>query len=224
MSEIDIIYYDARYGYNKIILELGDNTSPDFPGEVITLRKMLRCFTISVKIVNYEHKKGRTRYVKVVLKEQNLLYRTPAYFYITDHSNSFGVENKKFLEGKAFSIKAYPHFMASTTVRPIMTKLLQDKSGCRNEPFWTTFEPIFVEEVKEKCPNPCLPQGFPGETLALCEDRDDWKCADQAMRKLLRNGKRVNTAGPCTKLEYEGKLNSHNGLDVLAMVESVSKA
>ena len=184
---------------------------------------MLKCYSISVKIDNYQHKKGRRRYVKVVLKEQDLLYRTPAYFYITDHANSFGVENKKFFEGKAFSIKAYPHLLALTTVRPKMTKIFQEKSGCRNEPFWTTFEPIFVKEVKGRCPNPCFPQGFPGETLSLCNNLQDWKCADQAMRKLLRNGKRIDTAAPCTKLEYEGKLTSHTSLDLLAMIDNVSK-
>ena len=227
MSEIDVIYYDAKNGYSKIILQLGDNTSPDFPGEVITLRKMLRCYSISVKNVNYQHKKGRRRYVKVILKEQSasiFSYHEPVTFYITDHANSFGVKNKKFFEGKEFTVRAIAHHLALATVRPKMTKLLQEKSDCRNEPFWPTFEPIFVDEVKGKCPNPCFPQGFPGETLAFCEHKKDFRCADQVMRKLLRYDNKINTAAPCTKLEFEGRLNTYRALDLLAMSDSVSKA
>ena len=221
MTEIDIIYYDARVNYSKIVLQLGDNFSPDLPGEVINLRQMQKCYLITVKSDNYQHKGGRRRYIKVVMKKQDLLYKTPAYFFITDQANSFGVENKKFYEGKEFSVKLDPGHIAFTTITPTVTKLLKEKSNCREEPFWIQFEPVFVTDVQRSCQNPCFPQGLPNDTLAICEDFVDWKCANQVLKKLLRDEKRINTNPPCTWLEYQGRLNQYQILILTALYDQV---
>ena len=227
LNEIDIIYYDAsRDNYSKIILKLGDNVSPDFPGEVITLRKMQRCFSILVKSDRYQHKTGRSRFVKVAMKQPHdfsMFNRPPpAFYYLTDHANAYGVENERFFEGKEFSVKLYPDVVAFLTIRPKLTKSLKEKTNCREEKFWTKFEPIFVSEVKEKCSNPCFPQGLPNETLAICEAKEDWKCANQAMKKLLRNGHKVDTGLSCTRLDYEGRLNQYYDLERLIINNQVS--
>ena len=222
LNEIDIIYYNTvQNNYSKIILKLGDNVSPDFPGEIITLRKMQRCFSILVKSDGYQHKRGRSRFVKVAMKQPHDFSKynrpPPAYFYLTDQANAYGTENKKFFEGKEFSVKVYPDAVAFLTIRPKITKILKEKTNCRKEQFWTTFEPIFVFEVNGKCSNPCFPQGLPNETLAICEAREDWECANQAMKKLLKNGQKVNTGPPCSKLEYGGsRLNQYYRLENLA--------
>ena len=227
LNEIDIIYYNTvQNNYSKIILKLGDNVSPDFPGEIITLRKMQRCFSILVKSDGYQHKRGRSRFVKVAMKQPHdfsMFNRPPpAFYYLTDHANAYGVENERFFEGKEFSVKLYPDVVAFLTIRPKLTKSLKEKTNCREEKFWTKFEPIFVSEVKEKCSNPCFPQGLPNETLAICEAKEDWKCANQAMKKLLRNGHKVDTGLSCTRLDYEGRLNQYYDLERLIINDQVS--
>lgn len=230
LTEIDIIYY-LGYGENdisKIVLKEGDNTSPQFEGEVITLRKMLRCYTISVKSENYQHQKGRTRYVKVVMKSLDISMprETPAYFYITDHANSFGVENKKFYDGNVFTVKTYvrANLFVFTTLQPnmITIKLSQEKYNCIDDlPFWVRFEPIFVNDVQRICPNPCFPQGMPNQTLELCNDQENWRCANQVFKKLLKNDTKVNTSMPCTWFDYIGRVNTHKDIDHVATANQV---
>ena len=225
LTEIDIIYY-LGYGKNdisKILLKEGDNTSPEFEGEVITLRKMLRCYTISVKSKNYQHQKGRTRYVKVVMKSLDLSMprETPAYFYITDQANSFGVENQKFFDGNVFTVKTYirANLFVFTTLQPnmITIKSSQEKYNCIDDlPFWVRFEQIFVNDVQRICPNPCFPQGLPNQTLELCNDQENWRCANQVFKKMLKNDTKVNTAIPCIWLDYNGRVNTHRDIDHVA--------
>ena len=222
LDQIDVIYYAAKKNnFTKIALKLGDNVSPDFPGEIITLRKMQRCYSILVK--SDKRETGGARYVKVVMKDHdfNWFNTAPAYFYLTDPANAYGTENEMFFEGKAFPVRMILDVVSILTVQPKMTKILKEKTNCREEPVWTTFEPLFVPEVKRKCPNPCFPQGLPNETLALCNTKEDWECANRAMKKLLKNGQKVDTGPPCTKLEYEFRLNKYHSLDSLAADDPV---
>ena len=91
-----------------------------------------------------------------------------------------------------------------------MMKYIKEKSGCSDESYWKEFEPTFVTEVKNNCPNPCSSRGLPNATLELCETFVDWQCADKEFETNLAKTK-PHQYSPCNQLEYEGRIvmNEH---------------
>ena len=87
-----------------------------------------------------------------------------------------------------------------------MTRYIREKSGCSDESYWKEFEPTFVTEVKNNCPNPCSSRGLPNATLKLCETYADWKCADNRFETNLVAQTKAHQYSPCSKLEYEGRI------------------
>ena len=99
---------------------------------------------------------------------------------------------------------AFSNF-AQVRLSPKLTKYIKEKSGCSEESFWKEFEPAFVAEVKENCPNPCSSRGLPNATLELCGTYVDWKCADKEFETNLAKTK-PHLYSSCDKLEYEGRI------------------
>ena len=90
-------------------------------------------------------------------------------------------------------------------LRPKLTKLIKERSGCSDESYWKEFEPTFATEVKNNCPNPCSSRGLPYATLELCQTYTDWKCADNEFETNLVQTK-AHQYSSCNKLEYKGRI------------------
>ena len=127
------------------------------------------------------------------------------YVYFTSEDNSYGVERYKFIDGKPLDLILRPNTYGSITLRPKMTKVLKEKSGCREESFYKLFQYEFVEEAKKLCGevNACRPIELPNNPIRRCNTTDEYICAHRVMGISVRNSKYRKTA-PCTKIEYEG--------------------
>ena len=76
------------------------------------------------------------------------------------------------------------------------------KTNCNDEFFWAAVEKAFVNEVKEICPIPCSPQGFPTMTFELCETEDSWKCSNDILDEVITKRDDFYSS-PCTIVDYE---------------------
>ena len=71
--------------------------------------------------------------------------------YFTSEPNSFGIEHLKFMDGKLSLIKMISQQQVTTYLKPKMTKVLTEKTGCREENFFNLFQHEFVENVRRIC-------------------------------------------------------------------------
>ena len=213
-SDINITYYKIWYS-NKtadpqsIILKEGRNNPTGFGDEVIEVEKWYNCYSIST-VPSENHYQHEQRVMRLLKMEYNnnldfmKLYPEPIFFSLTSKKNSYGAERRLFIEGEVEMFKVPMEFYGGVELSPKVTKLLKEKSGCRNESFWELFEPEFVRGVAEKCgDNACSPIRLPSKSLRACENEAEWNCANLEFRKKFRKMSSADSA-PCSKIEYFG--------------------
>ena len=229
-SDINITYYKIRSpnrnpDIQSMILKEGRNISPGFGNEDIEVEKWYNCYSISVvSETNYEHEERVMRLFKMEYNnnfEHLKLYVEPIFFFLTSKENSYGAERRLFVDGEVEMFKVPAEFYGSVLLYPKVTKVLKEKSGCRNESFWDLFEPDFVKGVVEKCGNnTCSPIQLPSKSLRACENKAEWNCANKDFVKMFRRMKRTDSA-PCTKIEYFGRMNVYDDMFLLQSSTSV---
>ena len=202
-TEINITYYKAL-STNYIMLKEGDNVSPDFGSEIINLRRMQSSYVISVKSENYKHEEQLQRMIRVdfaphLVKPGQYL---DTFIDVGSEANSYGTEKQIFKEGTTRGGVLWQDHFANIIVTTTRTERLKEKTNCQDEFFWAAVEKAFVKEVKEICPIPCSPQGFPTMILGLCETEDSWKCSNDILDEVI--SKRDDFySSPCTTVDYE---------------------
>ena len=229
-SDINITYHKIKSpnknaDIQSIILKEGRNNPTGFGDEVIEMEKWNNCYSISVVSgTNYEHEESVMRLLKMEYNnnfEFMKLYPEPIFFFLTSKKNSYGAERRLFEDGKVEIFKVPVEFYGSVVLSPKVTKVLKEKSGCRNESFWELFEPDFVREVVEKCgDNTCSPIRLPSKSLRACENEAEWNCANIEFRKKFRKMTDVVSA-PCTKIEFLGRIHIYEHMFALKASTSV---
>ena len=100
-----------------------------------------------------------------------------------------------------------PEMYGKVFLKPKMTKVLKEKTGCRDESFYEGFQYEFVDYVRRVCGNEsaCTPIELPTNLIRRCETQEESDCADDALKHSIRKS-RYQDSIPCTKIEYGGDL------------------
>ena len=228
-DQFTIYYYKVNKtssSFSFIKLYEGDN---EFDEEIIHLKRMQSVYSISAIPKNGEtfidNTKDESRLIKLKFPSEWIhdvpFWRNSLYVYLSTEDDSYGVERYKFIDGKPLEFIVRPQTYGGVDLRPKMTKVLKEKSGCREESFYKLFQYEFVEEAKILCGevNACRPTELPNNPIRRCNTTDEYICARKAMGISLRNSKHHKTA-PCTKIEYDESTPS--GLFALSMIRKRS--
>ena len=208
-TEVNITYY-RNSATNYITLKEGDNVSPEFGGEIINLRRMQSCYLINVKSENYKHEENLERSIRIDfaphLTEPGKYL--DAYLQIGSEPNSFGAEKATYKEGRVVRGLLWQDHFSNLIITTSKQQRLKELTNCKDESFWMAIEKAFVNEVKEMCPIPCSPQGFPTMILGMCETENSWKCSNYVLDEIITNRDDFYSS-PCTTIDFEGYLQAN---------------
>ena len=101
------------------------------------------------------------------------------------------------------------NFYTEVKIKPKMTNVLKEKSGCEDISFWSSFQEQYTSRVQEKCNNSCTSRSLPNAILPQCETLVDMECADEQFEETLMKMEYHNYK-PCSKLEYEGRIDRYD--------------
>ena len=190
-----------------------NNTMPELHGEVISLRKFKSAYKITSSNPNYQHKNAQDRVIQLVFNPSIQKEKLPAKvtFHFSSEENSYGVESKKFHDGKVFHVElergtgATGEPFANLVIKPKLRKILQEKTGCSDESYWEQLQHDYIAQVKEKCPTTCTSRGIPDASLEICQTFSEWECSEREFKRSL---KRIDFKVPCTTIGYQGNLQT----------------
>ena len=219
MFFVEIHYYkQERYHAQplSIKLEEGENHVGD---EIVTLRKMIWCYTITTTSISGEVDVLSKRYIRLMFLPGEQGGMNPfefftLYMYFTTEQNSYAIDNGNYLtEGKGHLIRMRRKYgldyFGSVELKVEMTKVIKEKSGCRDESFWNIIDPKFTKLAQENCGIlACVPNGLPNATLELCDNLEGFVCSLDEFKKAVRMDRNMNTA-PCNKIDYSGTNRIH---------------
>ena len=156
----DVYYYKAKtLPYKSIQLQEGNNSSPSFGNEVITLRRSYKIGCYSISSDNADYEPGYTRYIKIVIRDwwitsysilDIVLYHN-VKFVFTKNNDHYGASNGLVTNGKPFEVSFAPQWMGYIVIQPEETKFLKDKINCGEENFWELFAEALPSLVHQEC-------------------------------------------------------------------------
>ena len=214
MFFVEIHYYkDERYHAQplSIKLEEGENHVGD---EIVTLRKMIWCYTITTTSLSGDLDIYAKRFIRLMFPPlpqgaMNPLEYVTLHVYFTSEQNSYAIDNGNYLtEGKGHVLQIRRQYgrdyYGLAELKVEMTKVIKEKSGCRDESFWNIIDPNFTNLALENCASlACAPNGLPNATLSLCDNYEGFVCSLAEFKKAVQTDKNMNTA-PCIKIDYSG--------------------
>ena len=215
LSEIDIYYYKVTKDNVRFSgpLKEGDNYLDD--SEVIHLRKSFYSYSISVKsnTSTLNHVGFERRFVKVVFPPESMFkvdfwYLWSLHVFMTNADDSYMIDVNNYRRladlGEPYMAIIRPFMYDMLYVKPKMTKLLKEKTGCSEEPFFELFQHEFVTNVKKICgADACRPTELPDNPIRKCETLEEYTCAFKAMSEGLEESAFLRTV-PCSNIEYYG--------------------
>ena len=203
------IFYTSE---EKLTLNLQENNNKIDVNETLNLRRLQCCYKMTSTDTYYIHTNKEIRIIDITFSPQLAIEKLPTrvFFYFTSEKNVYGIESGAFFDGHPYKVKLETQFQTvkrftkHVNVKPTMIQYLRSKSECKDESFWETFEPVYVEDMKASCANPCSPLGLPEGTLDFCLTEEDWNCSNSQFDTTLRREINVDVL-PCEKIEYQGE-------------------
>ena len=226
--DVELHYYivpeseEMGKNFTSVKLKEGLNYYKD---EIIELNKMKYCYEITTKpVANYKHQSKLNRVVKLLFPKfseiayeesemtfLDLFYETSFHVFFTSQEYSYPVEfglqtqREETLEVKMRKNDdgEYLEFMVSARLKSKMTKYIQEKTNCNNEPLTDLVAPKFISSVKELCGrDACVPKGFPNTALRKCENIAELDCSYAVLRNAFVSLQKDSL--PCNDQGYAG--------------------
>ena len=242
--ENDIHHYSALVGGEVPFaitekLQEGTNEVPGGKNETIFFRKMQNCFSIKSAIKVYNPKDHPYKVIKITFPNEakddktNIFRKQPLRVFFTTEENSYSLDiGHRLTEGDGYEIKLRidgffdkyldkAYFESESNepyvyvyLKPITTKYIQEKSGCREESAWQKISPLFEKRALEKCgsDNACLPYGLPNTTLKICDKNDTSDCSLNEFRSTMSDNAYIINKVPCEMRGYSGSHDMWIGL------------
>ena len=219
---VELHYYKLHetevHGGNFTSVKLLEGSNV-FKDEIIEMNKMKHCYEITSKPTdNYEHQSKMYRAVKLIFPQfsdvayeeldmtfDDLFWDNSIHVFFTSQEYSYPVEfglstqREETFEGKLRRNAPNPkwEFMVFVSLKPKMTKRIQEKTNCRDVPLTDLVAPKFVSSAKELCgTNACTPKGFPNTALRKCKNDAELDCSYAVLRNAfvsLRNDPNINS-------------------------------
>ena len=192
-------------------LKFGDNVIPGLENEIISLKNTHKCWLITSKSKtsgNFStHNERHTLRTFTVEFNKHLgkSWMPPkAIFYATSHDNAFGAGDGNFFYGRPHISEVVMNRHNTVELKPTTHNYLKDSNGCATETIYERAENMFVENIKDLCPNPCSPIRMPKEIIPYCDfsslTQYDVDCAAKVY--IDAQGK-VENVPLCSTTEYE---------------------
>ena len=206
------VFFFFSLSVEKLTLNLKEGNNKVSVNETLNLRRLQCCYKMTSTDTYYIHTDKEIRVIDITFSPQLAIEKLPSrvFFYFTSEKNIYGIESGAFFDGHPYKVKLETAFQTEkritqhVNVKPTMIQYLRSKSECKDESFWETFEPVFVEDMKAGCANPCSPLGLPEGTLDFCLTEEDWNCSNSQFDTTLRREINVDVL-PCEKVEYQGE-------------------
>ena len=231
LSEIDIYYYKITPDNASFAGPLQEGNNYLDGNETIYLRKGKTSYSISVKSDTFHHDNSDRRFVKVIFRPEFMNTMNwnwwSMYVYISNADDSYAFDVayfRRFITGGLPMEAILRPFMYDLFyVKPKITKLLKDKTGCRDEHFFELFQHEFVKNVKEICgAYACRPTELPDNPIRSCETEEEFTCASNVLRESLQKSIFLRTV-PCSRIEYNGvQKGQQELLDIVKQVILIS--
>ena len=242
MRELEnvIYHYSASEELNVFVntsLQEGENEVPGGRNETIHLRKMRHCISIKSKIKMFNQKDHPYKIVKITFPNEakddktNIFRKQPLRVFFTTEENSYSLDSgHRLTEGDGYEVRLRidsfydkyldkPNFesnepYAYVYLKPISTKFIKEKSGCREKSAWENISPLFEKRALEKCgsDNACLPYGLPNSKLKICDKNDTSHCSLNEFKSTMFDNAYIIDTVPCEMRGYSGSHDIWSGL------------
>ena len=236
------IYHYSILGPGKIAatskLQEGENEVMLHQDETIVFRKMQYCYSVKSTSKKYNQKEHQFKALKVTFPNKtihdktNMFRKLRLWVFFTIEEDSYSLDvGHKLTEGEGYEVKmrvdsfydqyfeCCPNFESNEPfvyvhLKPVFTKYIHEKSGCRDGSAWQIFAPIFAEKVKKMCgKKACAPYALPNTTLALCDTKkDESQCSLNTFTNTMKKSDDIFNSDPCIKRDYTGYHDMNVGL------------
>ena len=226
------IYHYSVIGPGNITatskLQEGENEVM-FRDETIVFRKMQYCYAVKSTSKNYDQKDHHFKALKVTFPNKtihdkmNMFRKLGLWVFFTIEEDSYSIDvGHRLTEGEGYKMKMrvdsffdryldFPSFQSNEPfayvyLKPIFTKYIKEKSGCRDESAWEIFAPIFAKKVSKMCKGKkaCMPYALPNTNLKLCHDKEESQCSLNVFKNAMKENGQIFNSFPCIKRDYSG--------------------
>ena len=222
---------DMVYGHNYTILKYPDQSSfltfdddqvtlsiGENKKQFINLTEILTTYNgYCYKIISTEKTNARNyHYFGIKFFEDIPEDKLPiVMIYFTTEANSYGILRSYWVDGEASILRlGTNHKLVEFGLMEERQIFLQEKSNCRDQPFYHCYGLALLEDGFKNCTTKCMSHSLPDEiitfqnTLPLCQlQSQEMKCARKVaknIRKMVLNSNQCPSK-PCQSISYVGE-------------------